>query len=144
MDHLRKSKAPTQLVKKGPRALGTLSAGIALSIGSASNVTHGPMGVQPFDLGSYDWTSRPPLLNAATSVAVSPDRNLVVQTENSIQVFSTGVLMSGEVRDNTLVSHVFPLAENHIICVLQPIRHIAVPELETLRELRRDDEISPC
>ena len=53
MHHLRKSKAPAdtpastptspeKLVKKrDPRALATLSAGIALSIGSASNDTRG-------------------------------------------------------------------------------------------------------
>jgi len=67
----------------------------------------------------------------------------VVQTENSIHIFSTDVLMSGELRNDVLVSHVCPLGENYIICVLQPTRHIAILELETLRELRRDDETLP-
>jgi len=102
-----------------------------------------PTGVQPFDIGSYNWTNKPPLLNAATSVAVSLNRNLVVQTKDSIQIFSTDVLMSGEVRDDTLISHVYPLGKNHIICISQPTRHIAVLELETLQEPRRDDETSP-
>jgi len=102
-----------------------------------------PTGAQLFDTSSHRWTNKPPLLNAATSVAVSLNRNLIVQTKGSIQIFSTDVLTSGEARNDTHVSHVYPLGENHVICVLQPTRHLAVLELETLRELRRDDETLP-
>jgi hypothetical protein len=102
-----------------------------------------PKGVRSFSTESYNWTNNPPLLGAAESVAVSLNRNLVAQTKDSIQIFSIDVLTSGEAHNDTRVSHVYPLGENHIICVLQPTRHIAVLELETLRELSRDDETSP-
>jgi hypothetical protein len=102
-----------------------------------------PKGVQSFSTESYNWTNNPPLLDAAASVAVSLNRNLVAQTEDSIQIFSIDVLTSGEAHNDTRVSHVYPLGENHIICVLQPTRHIAVLELETLQELSRDDETLP-
>jgi hypothetical protein len=102
-----------------------------------------PIGVQPFDTISYDWTSSPPLLDAAISVAVSLNRNLVAQTKDFIKIFSTDVLASGETRSDTRVSHVYSLGEDYIICVVQPIRRIAILELETLREVRRDDETLP-
>jgi hypothetical protein len=102
-----------------------------------------PSGVQSFDISSYDWTNNPPLLGTAVSVAVSLNRNLVAQTKHSIQIFSTDVLTSVEARSDTRVSHVYPLGENHIICVLQPTKHIAVLESETLRELNRDDGTLP-
>ena len=102
-----------------------------------------PMGVQLFDTSSYDWIGNPPLLGVAESVAVSLNRNLVAQTKDSIQIFSTGVLMSSEARNDPRVSHIYPLGTNYIICVLQPTRHLAVLELETLRELRRDDQTLP-
>jgi hypothetical protein len=101
------------------------------------------MGVQSFDTSSYDWTNNPPLLDAAASVAVSLNRNLVAQTKDSIKIFSTDVLASGEARSDTRVSHVYPLGEKYIICVIQPTRRIAILELETLREVRRDDETLP-
>ena len=100
-------------------------------------------GVQPFSTESYNWTNKPPLLKAAASVAVSLNRNLVAQTKDSIQIFSTDALTSGEARNEICVSHVYPLGKNHIICILQPTRHLAVLELETLRELLRDDKKSP-
>jgi hypothetical protein len=102
-----------------------------------------PKGVQLFSAESYNWTNNPPLLDTAASVAVSLNRNLVVQAWSSIQIFSIDALTSGEARDDARVSHVYPLGENHIICVLQPTRHIAVLELETLRKLSRDDETLP-
>jgi len=102
-----------------------------------------PMGVQLFNTGSYDWTNNPPLLNTATSVAVLLNRNLVAQTKDTIQIFSTDVLTSGEALNDTRVSHVYPLDKNHIICLLQPTRDLAVLELETLRELHRGDETLP-
>ena len=101
-----------------------------------------PTGVQSFDVVSYKWTNNPSLLNAATSVAVSPNRSLVAQTKDSIRIFSIDVLTSDKAHDDTRVSHVYPLDKNYIICVLQPTRHIAVLELETLREVRCDDETS--
>jgi hypothetical protein len=102
-----------------------------------------PMGVQSFDTSSYDWTNNPPLLDAAASVAVSLNRNLVAQTKDSIKIFSIDVLASGEARSDTRVSHVYPLGEGYIICVIQPTRRIAILEFETLREVRRDDETLP-
>jgi hypothetical protein len=102
-----------------------------------------PMGVQSFDTSSHVWTNSPPLLDAATSVAVSLNRNLIAQTKDSIKIFSTDVLASGEARSDTRVSHVYPLGEDYIICVVQPIRRIAILELENLQEVRRDDETLP-
>jgi len=99
-----------------------------------------PMGVQTFNTSSHDWTSNPPLLKMAVSVTVSLNRNLVVQTKDSIQIFSTDVLTSGEARNDTWMSQVYPLDKNRIICVLQPTNDLAVLELEALRELSRDDK----
>ena len=101
-----------------------------------------PGGVQSFDTRSRRWTRNPPLLDAATSVTVSLNRNLVVQTKDSIQIFSLDVLTSGEARNNARPSHVYPLGENYIICLLQPDGHLALLELETLHKLSPDDEIS--
>ena len=94
-----------------------------------------PSGVQLFDTTSHNWTKNPPLLDAATSVAVSLNENLVVQTKDSIQIFSTDVLASDEARKLVHPSHVYPLGEKHIICILHPNKHLALFELETLREL---------
>ena len=94
-----------------------------------------PSGVQLFNTNSNNWTNNPPPLDAATSVAVSLNRNLVVQTKDSIQIFSTNVLTSGEARKIVYPSHIYPLGEKHIICILQPNRHLALLELETLRKL---------
>ena len=70
---------------------------------------------------SYDWIKNPPLLGAATSVVASLNRNLAVQAKDSIQIFSVDVLASREVRNDTRPSHVYPLGENHIFCVLQQV-----------------------
>jgi len=102
-----------------------------------------PIGVQLFDTNSYDWTHSPPLLDVAESVAVSLNRNLVAQTKDSIQIFSTDVLMSGEARNDQRVSHIYPMGGSYIVCVLQPTRHLAILELETLRELHRNDKTLP-
>ena len=93
-----------------------------------------PSGVQLFDAKSCCQTENPPLLDAAISVAVSLDRNLVVQTKDSLQIFSLDVLASCENHKNIPLSHIYPLGEKHIICVLQPNRHLTLLELETLRE----------
>jgi hypothetical protein len=102
-----------------------------------------PSGVQLLDARSYNWTNNPPLLDAATSVAVSLNRNLLAQTKDSIQIFSLDVLKSGGTRDNVRPSHVYPLGESHIACLLQPTRNLALLELETLRELRPTNNTSP-
>ena len=102
-----------------------------------------PNGVQSFGIESHNWTNNPPLLGAATSVAVSLNRNLVVQTKDSIQIFSVDVLTSREVRNDVRPPHVYPLGKKYIICVAQPHRRITLLELETLRELRPDDDTLP-
>ena len=101
-----------------------------------------PTGVQSFNTKSYNSTN-PPLLDAAASMAVSLNRNIVARTKDSIQVFSLDVLKSGKIRDVVRLSHVYPLDENHIICIVQPTRNLALLELETLRELRPEDDTSP-
>jgi hypothetical protein len=102
-----------------------------------------PSGVQLLNAKSYNWTNNPPLLDAATSVAVSLNRNLVAQTKDSIQIFSLDVLKSGEARSDVRPSHVYPLSERYIVCLLQPTRRLALLELETLRELRPNNNTSP-
>ena len=84
----------------------------------------------------------PPLLDAATSVAVSLNRNIVAQTEDSIQIFSLDVLKTRKESNGLHPSHVYPLGGKHIVCLLQPNRHLAVLDLRTLRELRPNDNTS--
>ena len=95
-------------------------------------------GVQLFSTESYEWTNNPPLLGAAISVAESSNRNLVVQTKDSIQIFSTDVLEGGEAHNSVRPSDVYPLGEEYIVCVLRPTKHITILEMETLRELDPD------
>ena len=99
-------------------------------------------GAQIFNTRSYHWTNNPPLLGAATSIAVSLNRNLVVQTKDFIQIFSTDILRSGETHSGVQPSHIYPLGEKHIVCLLKPNRHLTILELETLRKLRRRDKSS--
>jgi len=101
-----------------------------------------PSGVQLFNAESHNWTNNPPLLDAAISMAVSLDRNLVVQTEDSINIFSPDILTSAKAHNNNHPSHVYPLDERYIICIIQPTRHLALLELETLQELCPDDNTS--
>jgi WD40 repeat protein len=61
-----------------------------------------PSGVQSFNIQSYFSTNNPPLLGAATSVAVSLNRNLVAQTKDSLQIFSLNVLTSRGVPETTV------------------------------------------
>jgi WD40 repeat protein len=100
-----------------------------------------PKGVRSFDTESRDLVGNPPLLDAVTSVAVSLNRNLVAQTEDSIQIFSFDVLKGCKGSD-VRTSRVYPLGGKHILC-LQPNRHIAILELGTLAELRPDVDPSP-
>jgi len=106
--------------------------------------------IQPTGVQSFNFTIPPnhinnlPLLNAATSVAVTLNRNLVAQTKDSIQIFSLDVLTSrGTYNHNvTRVSRVYPLGKDYIICV-QPTRSLTLLELETLRILHPKDDTSP-
>ena len=100
-------------------------------------------GVQVFDIKLNNWTYNPPPLDAAKSVAVSLNRNLVVQTKDSIQIFSVDVLRSREARNEVHPSHIYPLGEEHIMCILQPSRDLTLFELKTMRELCLTDSTSP-
>ena len=101
-----------------------------------------PSGVQLFNIESHNWTNKPPLLNMATSVAVSLNRNLVVQTKDSIQVFSLDVLTSDETHNDTHPPRIYPLGDD-CICILQPTTgDVALLELETMRELHPHDDAS--
>ena len=102
-----------------------------------------PSGVQSFNTKSCDSTNNPPLLDAATSVALSLNRNLVAQIRDSIQIFSLDVLKAREARDAARTSHVYPLGDKHIVCLLQPTRHLTILELRTLEELHPNDDTSP-
>ena len=102
-----------------------------------------PSGVRSFSIRSRSWTDKLPLLDAAKSIAVSLNRNLVVQTNDSIQIFSVDVLKSGEVHENVRPYHIYPLGESHIICVLELSECLTILELDTLRELRPGDKTSP-
>jgi len=113
-----------------------------------------PSGVQLFNTRPYHCITNPSLLDAATSVAMSLNRNLVVQTKDSIQIFSINALMSHEddCDDSVRSSHIYLLGENHVVCVLQPARdltllesetlQLTLLELETLQEPRPDGETS--
>jgi WD40 repeat protein len=94
-----------------------------------------PSGVQSFNLRSLERTWNPPLLDAATSVAVSLNRNLAAQTKDSIQIFSLDVLKSDTARSNVRPYHIYPLGENHIVCLLQPTRCLIVLDSDTLQQL---------
>jgi WD40 repeat protein len=95
-----------------------------------------PSGVQSFNTRSREWTHYPPLLGAATSVAVSLNRYLVAQTKDSIQIFSIDVLRNDVIRDHGRPSHVYPAGRKTHPLPLQQTRHLTLLELETLRKLR--------
>ena len=103
-----------------------------------------PSGVQSFSMESNDWTGKPPLLDAAVSVAISLNRNLVAQTKDNIQIFSADVLTNRDFQDHDhpRLSHVYPLGKEYIIC-LRVDRHLILLELETLQEVHPDDKILP-
>ena len=93
-----------------------------------------PNVVQGFDTPDLNWTEYPFLLQKAKSLAESLDRNLVVQTEDSVQIFSFKVL-TGEPNWGTgVLSHVYPLGEKHAVC-LRIDRRLTIIELETLKSL---------
>jgi len=92
-----------------------------------------PRGVQVF--GAFGVSTRSPsLLNVAKSVAISLRRNLVIQTEDSAQIFSVEVLTSDETQNDAHLSQIYPLGEKHVVC-LQPDRQLTILELKTLQEL---------
>lgn len=97
-----------------------------------------PSGVQRFDPRSRDWTSTSPSLGAVTSVAVSLNRNLVVQTEDSIQIFTLDVLTNGEARNDICSPHIYPLGGNHVL-YLRTNSYVTLLEFETLSEVRPDN-----
>ena len=120
--------------KRRPRAINLGRLMRPTRVGSEVVCITPPSGVQLYNTESRDWTNNPPLLDAATSVAVSLNRNLVAQTKDSIQIFSLDVLKTGEVRNDSHPTHIYPLGENHIVC-LQPDRHLDILELESLQKL---------
>ena len=93
-----------------------------------------PSGVQLFNTDSHKWTNNPPLLDMAMSIAVSLNRNLVAQTQDSVQIFSLDVLKTDKAHNVIRPSYIYPLGEKHILC-LQPDGHLSLLKLETLREL---------
>ena len=91
-------------------------------------------GVQIFSTSSHCWTGNPALLGAARSLAMSLGRNIVAQTNNSIQIFSVDVLTDVEAHNVVHSSHVYPLGEKYIACI-QSDRHLALLELDTMEVL---------
>ena len=99
-------------------------------------------GVQLFNTSFHCWTKSPPLLGAARSVTMSLGRNIVAQIDNSIQIFSADILTGGEAHRDTHTSHVYPLGEEHMICI-QLDKHLILLKLETMEELHPDSTTSP-
>jgi hypothetical protein len=93
-----------------------------------------PNGVKAFNITDRGWT-RPPPLERAKSLAASLNRNLVVQTEDSVQIFSFQVITSDAPVKDEQPSHMYPLGEKHAVC-LQINRHLTVIKLKTLETLR--------
>jgi WD40 repeat protein len=135
----------------GPQELELLSTNPSMYLGRLLSPTlvgdeiaciASPSGVRLFNTKSLKWTKNLPLLDAATSVAVSLNRNLVAQTKDSIQILSFDVLKVREARNDARPSHVYPLGGRHIVCLLQPNRRLAILDLKTLRELHPGDHVS--
>ena len=101
-----------------------------------------PRGVRSFDTESCASMGNIPLLDTATSVAVSMNRNIVAQIEDSLQIFTLDVLKDREARNEARTSHVYPLGGKHIVCLLQPDRHLTILELETMRKLHPNEYTS--
>lgn len=77
-----------------------------------------PSGVGVLDKDA-GWIERPPLLGMAESVVVSLTRNIAVQTEDSVQVFPTDALTSGDHQNNLHSPYIYlyPLGEEHVVCL---------------------------
>jgi WD40 repeat protein len=101
-----------------------------------------PRGVRLFDPLYGGLMQSIPPLDRTTSVAVSLNGNIVAQTEDFLQIFTSGVLGNREARNDIRTSHVYPLGGKHIVCLLQPDRHLTILELETLRKLHPNDYTS--
>ena len=94
-----------------------------------------PTGVRLFNTRSRCWTDGHQLLSTVTSVAISLNRNLVVQDKDYIQIFPIDVLTRGKADQNHKhLSHIYPLGKSHIICILQTKGDIVLFDLETLTE----------
>jgi WD40 repeat protein len=139
-------RAPGSREPKKPLARSLTRPGEELSnpmlVGNLVACITPPGGVRSFDTTSWALIGNPPLLNAATSLAISLKRNLVAETKDSIQIFSLDVLTSRKARSDARTSRVYPLGGKHIIC-LQPNRRLLILELETLQELRPNNNTSP-
>ena len=92
-----------------------------------------------FNTRSYNWTIKVPFPGPVSSMAVLLNRNLVVQAEDSVQIFSVDILTSHEAHHGKQSSHIYPLGNNHMVCILQPTRCLTLLELETLQELHPDN-----
>ena len=101
-----------------------------------------PSGVQLFNISSHNWTNNPPPLDAATSLDVSMNRNLVAHTKDSIQIFSLDVLGADKAHSDAHFSHIYPLGEKHITC-LKADMSVTILELETLQELFPGNDTLP-
>ena len=101
-----------------------------------------PTGVQSFNTDSQTWTQSPSLLGTARSVAASLGRNIVVQTNDSVQIFSTGVLIGGKASKDIHPSFIYSLGEKYIIWI-QSDRRVTLLELETLKCVHPDNNTSP-
>ena len=96
--------------------------------------------VQVFKVYDARWT-KPPLLEKVKSLAVSLGKNLVVQTEDSVQILSLDVLESETPGKDKELIQMYPLGENHAVC-LRTDRCLTVIELETLQSLRPNIDTS--
>jgi len=111
-----------------------------MPIGSSILCVTPPGGVKVFDIDTGWIDNESSLLDAVTAVAASSSKNLVVQTKDSIQIFSSDVVESQDTHDNApRVSHAYPLGENHIICVLQSTKHLTLLQLDTIQEIHPGD-----
>ena len=97
---------------------------------------------QLFNTSLHSWTKGSLLLGTAKSVAVSLGRNIVVQTNNSIQIFSIDTLRSGGIHEDIHPPHIYPLGKKHVICI-QSDRRLILLKLKTMQELHPSNNISP-
>jgi hypothetical protein len=107
------------------------------SVGNQIVAITPPNGVRVISVEQDRWINPPPL-KKAESVAASLVRNLVVKTEDSVQVFSIEALAS-DTQENMISppSHIYPLGEAHAIC-LRTNRRLTIIELEALGKLHPD------
>ena len=104
-----------------------------ISVGKKLVAITQPRGVVVLEV-EEDRVIKPPSLKEAVSVAASLGRNLVAQTEDSVQIFSIEALTNEAGSDIPPLSHIYPLGKTHAVC-LRPDRCLAVIHLGDLREL---------